>query len=201
MSIAVAPATGFSIATEPSALTKLTRRAKVFTLAGKVYFSYKSTERKEKRLRKDLGLSSNDEDDADHPDIVALWERAHEKNAARILSKIESLQGFWIKVGQYLSSRADVMPIQYLHILATLQDGVPAKPYNEVCKTLSESLTTDQMAMFEYIDPNPLSTASLAQVHRAKLVDGRDVVVKVQHRGVASLMRQDMTNLRTILSS
>lgn len=187
-------------AAEPSALTKLTRRAKVFTLAGKVFLSYKSTERKEKRLRKDLGLSTNDEDDADHPDIVALWERAHEKNAARILSKIESLQGFWIKVGQYLSSRADVMPIQYLHILATLQDGVPAKPYEEVCKTLSESFTTDQMAMFEYIDPNPLSTASLAQVHRAKLVNGRDVVVKVQHRGVASLMRQDMANLRTILN-
>lgn len=187
-------------AAEPSALTKLTRRAKVFTLAGKVFLSYKSTERKEKRLRKGLGLSTNDEDDADHPDIVALWERAHGKNAARILSKIESLQGFWIKVGQYLSSRADVMPMQYLQILATLQDGVPAKPYDEVCKTLSESFTTDQMAMFEYIDPNPLSTASLAQVHRAKLVDGRDVVVKVQHRGVASLMRQDMANLRTILN-
>ena len=96
-------------AAEPSVLTKLTRRAKVFTLAGKVFLSYKSTERKEKRLRRDLGLSSNDEDDVDHPDIVALWDRAHEKNAARILSKIESLQGFWIKVGQYLSSRADVL--------------------------------------------------------------------------------------------
>mmetsp|Transcript_12364 Transcript_12364/g.35357 ORF Transcript_12364/g.35357 Transcript_12364/m.35357 type:complete len:960 (+) Transcript_12364:93-2972(+) len=190
---------------EPSALAKLTRRARVFTLAGKVFLSYKSTERKEKRLRKDLGLSTDDGDDptnsnSEHPDVLALWDRAHENNAARILSKIERLQGFWIKVGQYLSSRADVMPIQYLHTLAKLQDGVPAKPYEEVHKTLLESFTTDQMAMFEHIDPSPLSTASLAQVHRAKLVDGRDVVVKVQHRGVASLMRQDMTNLRTILN-
>ena len=203
------PAKNEAPVAEPSALAKLTRRARVFTLAGKVFLSYKSTERKEKRLRKDLGLSTDDDGDddpttsssnTDHPDILALWDRAHEKNAARILSKIETLQGFWIKVGQYMSSRADIMPIQYLHTLAKLQDGVPAKPYEEVQKTLLESFTADQMAMFAHIDPNPLSTASLAQVHRAKLVDGQDVVVKVQHRGVASLMRQDMENLRTILS-
>ena len=65
--------------------------------------------------------------------------------------------------------------------------------------TLNEQLPSEALALFRDINPTPLSTASLAQVHRATLLNGREVVIKAQHRGVASLMRQDMENLRTIL--
>ena len=204
-------------AAEPTVVARLARRARVFSLAARVFLSYKRTERAERRMRRELGLPTAAEAEAaekegggaaaaaaadeaaEHPDLVALWDAAHERNAGRILASIEGLRGFWIKVGQYLSSRADVMPPQYLGALARLQDGVPANPYGDVLTTLREDLTEEQLARFGSIDPVPLSAASLAQVHRATLVDGRDVVVKVQHRGVASLMTQDMANLRTIL--
>ena len=189
---------------EPSPLSKLIRRIRVFLLASQVFLSYKFVKFQEKRIRRRLGLKlatdDDGDDDDDHPAIAELWNKAHEDNARRILKGINSLQGFWIKVGQYLSSRADIMPKEYLQILASLQDGVPSKPYSDVQSTLSEQLSEDSVKqMIRHIDTNPLSTASLAQVHRATLQDGRDVVLKVQHRGVASLMLQDMENLRTIL--
>ena len=198
---------------EPSPLAKLSRRIRVFLLAGQVFLSYKSVQSQEKKLRRRLGLSTaadSDDDDVDHPEIVQLWDAAHERNAQRILRAAERLQGFWIKVGQYISSRADVMPPQYLKTLASLQDGVPPKPFADVERTLKEQLSPERLARLDRIDPVPLSTASLAQVHRARFLtkdggdgdddnSGRDVVLKVQHRGVASLMQQDMDNLRTIL--
>lgn len=181
---------------EPSLLTKLKRRLGVFLLAARVFVSYKLVQKQESKLKRQLGL---DTDDDNHPQLQQLWDKAHERNSLRILSAIEKLQGFWIKVGQYLSSRADVMPIQYLSNLAKLQDGVPAKPFEDIQQTLSEQLSPQQLSRIESIDEIPLSTASLAQVHRAKLTNQLDVVLKVQHRGVASLMLQDMDNLRTIL--
>lgn len=188
---------------EPSTWAKITRRMRVFLLAGRIFASYKTTKLQESFLRRRLGLSKEnqnvDNNNDDHPAIVQLWDRAHERNANRILHAVEHLQGFWIKVGQYLSSRADVMPIQYLQTLSSLQDGVPAKPFQEIQQTLSEQFSTRSLQLFDSIDPNPLSTASIAQVHQATLVDGRKVVIKAQHRGVASLMLQDMENLRTIL--
>jgi aarF domain-containing kinase len=181
---------------EPSLIAKLTRRAQVFLLAGHVFVSYKIVQYKEKRLRSKLGLS---EDDDDHPQITALWDDAHELNAKRLLSGIERLQGFWVKLGQYISTRADVMPKQYLTTLSSLQDGVPSKPFQDIRKTLDEQLSPEALDLLQDIDPTPLSTASLAQVHRATLQNGHKVVIKAQHRGVASLMLQDMENLRTIL--
>ena len=195
---------------EPSLWVKLLRRTKVFWVAGSVFLSYKWTQIRQDQMRKRLGLvpakiDDNDDDDDNenddqHPDLEPLWNEAHARNAQRLLTAMEDLQGFWIKIGQYLSSRADVMPRAYLQTLASLQDGVPAKSFDDIMATLDEELSPDQQrALLVSIDATPLSTASLAQVHRAVLTDGRQVVIKAQHRGVASLMRQDMDNLATIL--
>jgi aarF domain-containing kinase len=197
-----------SLPAEPSAWTKWIRRVRVFGLAGRIFCSYKWVQFQESILRNRLGLSENSNDGEDHPDIVTLWETAHTRNAQRLLQGINNLQGFWIKIGQYLSSRADVMPRPYLDVLSQLQDGVVAKPWSDVCCTLMEEKCIvdnngrdDELLLrLTHVDTTPLSTASLAQVHRATLSDGRDVVLKVQHRGVASLMRQDMDNLRTLLT-
>jgi len=89
-----------TISDEPSLLSKLTRRARVFLLAGHIFCSYKITQYKEKRLRKRLGLSMDTDIDDDHPDVVKLWDSAHDANAQRLLTGIEQLQGFWIKIGQ-----------------------------------------------------------------------------------------------------
>ena len=167
---AVAPA-------EPSALSKLVRRGKVYWLATRLFVDIKRAQRKDKSLRASLGLGEDDE----HEHLETMWDAVHERNAAMLCRNIIRLSGFWVKVGQYLSSRADVMPPQYLRILSSLQDAVPPKPFDDVLHTLKEELSEEEQRMFESIDAEPLSTASLAQVHRATLVGGRQVVVKAQH--------------------
>jgi aarF domain-containing kinase len=61
-----------------------------------------------------------------------LWERAHERNANRLLSAIIGLEGLWVKLGQYLSTRADVLPDAYIQLLKQLQDSLPPRPLSEV---------------------------------------------------------------------
>lgn len=189
---------------EPSLLSKQWRRFTVFRVALQVFVDYKLAGRRAKRVKKTLGLDVDDPDSDDHPDIQALWSEVHTRTAQQLLQKIQSLEGLWVKVGQYLSSRADVMPPEYLLTLGELQDSMPPRPWDDTWQTIQEELGEDALLRFESIDPEPLSTASLAQVHRATLKDyggsPHDVILKVQHRGVASLMRQDMENLRVILN-
>lgn len=61
-----------------------------------------------------------------------IWERAHERNAKRVLSLIMELEGLWVKLGQYLSTRADVLPEAYICVLKQLQDSLPPRPLQEV---------------------------------------------------------------------
>ena len=63
---------------------------------------------------------------------AALWEKAHERNAKRVLSLIIELEGLWVKFGQYLSTRADVVPEAYIRLLKQLQDSLPPRPLQEV---------------------------------------------------------------------
>lgn len=63
---------------------------------------------------------------------AALWERAHERNAKRVLNLIVELEGLWVKLGQYLSTRADVLPEAYISLLKQLQDSLPPRPLKEV---------------------------------------------------------------------
>ena len=64
--------------------------------------------------------------------IADLWEKAHERNAKRVLSLIIELEGLWVKLGQYLSTRADVLPEAYIYLLQQLQDSLPPRPLEEV---------------------------------------------------------------------
>ena len=64
--------------------------------------------------------------------VPALWEKAHERNAKRVLNLIVELEGLWVKLGQYLSTRADVLPQAYISLLTQLQDSLPPRPLQEV---------------------------------------------------------------------
>ena len=174
------------------------------------------------RQKQKLGLTLADPDSDDHPEIVRRWDAVHTRNAKILLESIQHLEGFWVKVGQYLSTRADILPPIYLQTLSVLQDSMPPRSWEDTLRTIQEEFGEDAsslMQRFESIDPHPLSTASLAQVHRATLKEGvrpvagndpdpdpggaqsiREVVIKVQHRGVAQLMLQDMDNLAVILN-
>lgn len=190
---------------EPSLLQKQWRRFTVFRVSLQLFLEYKLAGRQAEALKRTLLPATADDD---HPEIRAFWSAVHTRTASKLLRHIQSLEGFWVKVGQYLSSRADVMPPEYLQILGELQDSMPPRSWDETWQTIQEELGEDGLDRLESIDRESLSTASLAQVHRATLkkngsdgsITTHDVVLKVQHRGVASLMLQDMENLRIILN-
>ncbi|KAJ7520651.1 hypothetical protein O6H91_19G015400 [Diphasiastrum complanatum] len=163
----------------------LRRRFKVFMVALAVFLDYKAIQKKEKLIRK----QKRD----------ALWERAHERNANRVLKTITELEGLWVKAGQYLSTRADVLPNAYIRLLRQLQDSLPPRPLSEVYATIEEELGKSPKELFTDFDNVPMATASIAQVHRARTKDGVDVVVKVQHRGIKECILQDLENARTVV--
>lgn len=90
---------------EPSFLQKQRRRFTVFTVAARVYLEYKWAQRQANRRKRRLELDPEDPNSDDHPDIQDYWSQVHKRNAEMLLGKIQKLEGFWVKVGQYLSSR------------------------------------------------------------------------------------------------
>jgi hypothetical protein len=108
---------------EPTFFEKQARRMNVFGVAGQVYLEYQLAKRKAKKLQKKLKIPEDAVEN--HPEILDLWSQVHERNAVRLTMQIKRLRGFWVKVGQYLSSRADVMPVEYLRELSSLSDSMP----------------------------------------------------------------------------
>ncbi|XP_023535636.1 uncharacterized protein LOC111797019 [Cucurbita pepo subsp. pepo] len=161
------------------------RRMKVFGLALVIYLDYKALEQREKWISKSKR--------------AALWERAHERNAKRALSLIIELEGLWVKFGQYLSTRADVIPDAYIRLFKQLQDSLPPRPLQEVRQTIQKELGKSITDMFANFVEAPLATASIAQVHRATLLDGREVVIKVQHEGIKTVILEDLKNAKAIV--
>src|SRR2546427_8444143 len=89
------------------------------------------------------------------------------------------LEGLPIKVCQFLGSRADILPAEYVEVLSQLQDRVPPRPLATLRPHLERALGAPLDAVFARLDPAPLAAASLAQVHRGRLRDGREVAVKI----------------------
>src|SRR3982751_3163613 len=98
---------------------------------------------------------------------------------AQLARDLEALGPTFIKVGQLLSTRPDVLPPDYLEALARLQDQVEPFPFKEVRRIIAEDFGRPLSRVFKRFDAEPLAAASLAQVHRARLANGRDVAVKV----------------------
>jgi ubiquinone biosynthesis protein len=122
----------------------------------------------------------------------------HTRNARRVYSTILRLQGLFIKVGQLLSIMANFLPPEFRAELEALQDQVPPRPYAEIQERLGRELDT-KMSQFAELDRDPIASASLGQVHAARLVDGTRVAVKVQHRDIDRIVRLDLTTIRRIL--
>ena len=112
--------------------------------------------------------------------------------AEELARDLEKLGPTFIKLGQLLSTRADVLPIAYIEALARLQDDVEPFSFAEVERIVSEELQTRISKAFAEFDAIPIAAASLGQVHRAVLRDGRTVAVKVQRPGVRELILEDL---------
>jgi len=104
----------------------------------------------------------------------------------------------WVKLGQYLSSRADVMPAAYLRELARCQDSLPAAPFDETRRIIEQELGKPLSEAFASVSAEPIAVASIAAVHRATLLDGSEAVVKVQHALVRRRLLADLKCLEAI---
>jgi predicted unusual protein kinase regulating ubiquinone biosynthesis (AarF/ABC1/UbiB family) len=104
---------------------------------------------------------------------------------------LEALGPTFVKIGQLLASRADMLPPAYLTALSRLQDNVKPIPFEQIEEVIAAELKARSSRIFSMIDPQPLAAASLAQVHMAQLRDGRDVVIKVQRPGIQDEIRRD----------
>ena len=130
------------------------------------------------------------------PDEIAA---EHETAPAEDLAKdLERLGPTFIKLGQLLSTRADLLPGPYLEALERLQDQIEPFPYEEVERIVSGELGVRISKAFAEFEPAPLAAASLSQVHRATLRDGRVVVVKVQRPDIRDLIVGDLEALGEI---
>ena len=112
--------------------------------------------------------------------------------AQELANDLEKLGPTFIKLGQLLSTRADLLPQPYLDALSRLQDQVEPISYAEVEKTVTDELGVRISKAFASFEREPLAAASLAQVHRAQLRDGTEVVVKVQRAGIREVIVKDL---------
>jgi len=130
------------------------------------------------------------------PDEIAA--EAEIAPAEDLAKDLEKLGPTFIKLGQLLSTRADLMPGPYLDALERLQDHIEPFPYEEVERIVSGELGVRLSKAFSDFDPTPLAAASLSQVHRATMRDGRAVVVKVQRPDIRDLIVGDLEALGEI---
>ncbi len=129
-------------------------------------------------------------------DVVAKPNEAAE--AERLAKDLENLGPTFVKLGQVLSTRADLLPPTYLDALSRLQDDVEPVPLADIHKTIEDELNVRLSKAFASFDEQPLASASLGQVHRATLRDGRAVAVKVQRPGIMEQVLGDLAVLDEI---
>ncbi|MBW2615932.1 MAG: AarF/ABC1/UbiB kinase family protein [Deltaproteobacteria bacterium] len=112
--------------------------------------------------------------------------------AERVRLSLEELGPTFIKLGQILSTRPDLIPLEYIKELSKLQDQVPPFPYEDVRETLKSETGKFPEELFERFDETPLAAASIGQVHRATLKDGEEVAVKIQRPGIRKTIEVDL---------
>ena len=117
---------------------------------------------------------------------------------AKLRHILEELGPSFVKIGQILSMRSEILPRAYCEELAKLRADVEPLPFETVLSTLRKEYGRPLEELFAEIDRTPLGSASVAQVHRARLVDGSDVAVKVQRPGVQETMARDIDLMRVL---
>jgi ubiquinone biosynthesis protein len=112
--------------------------------------------------------------------------------AVRVRMVLEELGPTFLKMGQILSTRPDILPVEFMQELSKLQDEVPPFPYSEVQATIQKEFNKSVGQKFSSFDEQPLAAASIGQVHKAKMPDGKNVVVKIQRPGIQRTIKVDL---------
>ncbi len=130
-------------------------------------------------------------------DVIMSRKENHKLMAVKLRITIEELGPTFIKLGQVLSTRPDLLPPPYIEQMELLQDKVPAMSYEDVVRQLIQELGHPD-DIFEEFNAQPLAAASIGQVHRARLKSGEEVIVKVQRPDIERLVENDLQILLTL---
>jgi ubiquinone biosynthesis protein len=130
-----------------------------------------------------------------------LLGQLHEKSARRFHDVSAVHGGAFLKVGQLLSARPDLLPAAWIGQLEKLQDAAPAIPFSVVRSVVEADLGKPLPELFRTFDETPLAAASIGQVHRATTLDGREIAVKVQRPGIALRVKTDLQMLEAFVAS
>jgi predicted unusual protein kinase regulating ubiquinone biosynthesis (AarF/ABC1/UbiB family) len=161
--------------------SRIRRFVTVGRMLARVYGGYKIIGFREKRKGKEWGEPKR--------------EKHHWWSANRFYEAAVRNQGLLIKTGQFLGTRPDVLPEAYVTVLSRLQDEVPPEPFHIIREHIERELGRPITEMFAEFDEQPVASASLAQVHRAVLHDGRVCAVKVQYPGIERIVDIDLRNM------
>ncbi|MBW2040213.1 MAG: AarF/ABC1/UbiB kinase family protein [Deltaproteobacteria bacterium] len=122
--------------------------------------------------------------------------------AERVRKALEELGPTFVKLGQILSTRPDLIPLEYIQELSKLQDQVPPFPYDDVIEIMKSETGKFPEEIFQRFENTPLAAASIGQVHKAQLKDTEEVVIKVQRPGIRRIIEVDleiMLHLATLM--
>ena len=139
--------------------------------------------------RKMLRLSAHTE---------AELSNTHRRAAERILALALDLRGVMIKMCQAVATRSDMFPPEFVDRLKQCHDAVPPKSFSVVRSVVEREFGKPLEAIFVEFEEQPIASASLAQVHRARLADGREVAVKVQYPDIEDITRNDLANMTRV---
>ena len=122
----------------------------------------------------------------------------YDQTPEELVEDLKNMGPTYIKMGQLLSTRPDLLPDNYLKALATLQDDVPPIPYKDVHRIVEEEIGTRISKAFETFNEEPLASASIGQVHKATLRSGKAVAVKIQRPGIRKKFLEDLDTLEEL---
>jgi len=166
---------------EPRAITRAWRFCSVVWLAARIYIGYKAIQLWSRHI-------NDKRTDARY--------RRQDLRAARAMYRASiRLEGLLIKMSQFIATRADILPDEWVATLGSLHDRVPPRPFEIIRAQVELEIGRPLRSIFSEFDAQPLAAASLAQVHEARTFDGRRCAVKVQYPGIEGIIRADLRNL------
>jgi aarF domain-containing kinase len=172
-------------ASEPGLATRAWRFANIAWLAAYVYVGYKSIQ----LWTRYISRGNRD----------ALFRRQDLRSARAMYATAVRLEGLLIKASQFIATRADILPDEWVSTLSGLHDRVPPRSFKIIRRQIETELKRPLESIFAEFDQIPIASASLAQVHAARLPDGRRCAVKVQYPGIEGIVRADLRNMMFVL--
>ncbi|HEV3115194.1 MAG TPA: AarF/UbiB family protein [Candidatus Binataceae bacterium] len=164
---------------------RLWRFVTVLSLAIRVYLGYKSVQ-----------LWTRFVSDTNKAE---LYRRQDLRSARALYRTAVKLEGLLIKACQFIATRADILPDEWVDTLSVLHDQVPPRPFELIRAQVERELGRPLETIYASFNPRPIAAASLAEVHEARLADGRRCAVKVQYPGIEGRVSADLRNLMFVL--